>query len=84
MTSAVSTPENYAEQRAALIVHSYVAVAGLAVIVLVNALTNAAAGRFTEWSAWWCVWAVLGWTSGLAVHGFVVWLNRPMQNELGY
>lgn len=26
---------------------------------------------------WWSVWAIFGSTTGLGVHGLVVWLNRP-------
>ena len=45
--------------------------------VRVNLVTNISAGTADEWNAWWSVWALLGWSIGIAVHGFVVWLNRP-------
>ena len=47
------------------------------IMFAVNLVTNISAGTAGEWDAWWSVWALLGWSIGIAVHGFVVWLNRP-------
>lgn len=57
--------------------HAAVFAAGMAVIFLVNLLTNMAAGIADEWSAWWSFWALIGWGLGIGIHGFVVWLARP-------
>ena len=50
---------------------------GMFIMFSVNLVTNISAGTVGDWNAWWAVWALLGWSIGLAVHGFVVWLNRP-------
>lgn len=57
--------------------HAGVAAATLTVIFAVNLVTNLAAGIADEWPAWWSVWALIGQSAGLAVHGLVVRLNRP-------
>lgn len=67
----------YVEQLRAFYVHAGVFVAGMFVIVTVNLLTNLSAGTAGHWSAWWSVWALVGWGAGIAVHGLVVRLNRP-------
>lgn len=64
-------------ERSAFFVHAGVFAAGMIVIVLVNLFTNLAAGVAGEWRAWWSVWALLGWSIGLAVHGTVVRVARP-------
>lgn len=69
--------ERHDEQREAFRIHAAVFVAGMAVIILVNLLTNLAAGIAGEWWAWWSGWALLGWGLGLAIHGLVVRLARP-------
>ena len=67
----------YVEQLRAFYVHAGVFAATMLVIFTVNLLTNLSAGIAGEWTAWWSVWALLGWSSGIAVHGLVVRLNRP-------
>ena len=67
----------YVEQLRAFYVHAAVFAAGMVVIFAVNLLTNLSAGIAGEWTAWWSVWALLGWGAGIAVHGLVVRLNRP-------
>lgn len=64
-------------RRRAFSIHAGVYAASIAVIVAVNAVTNAAAGLTGEWWAWWSVPAVLGWGIGVTVHGLVVRLARP-------
>ena len=49
----------------------------MTVIFAVNLLTNLFAGIAGDWTAWWSVWALLGWGLGIVIHGLVVWLNRP-------
>ena len=68
----------YVEQLRAFYVHAGVFAAGMLVIVTVNLLTNLSAGSAGEWTAWWSAWALLGWGVGIAVHGLVVRLNRPL------
>ena len=67
----------YVEQLRAFYVHASLFVVGMLIMFAVNLVTNLSAGVAGEWSAWWSVWALLGWGIGIAVHGFVVWLNRP-------
>lgn len=49
----------------------------MAITFAVNLVTNLSAGIAGEWSAWWSVWAFIGWSAGIAVHGLVVRLQRP-------
>lgn len=74
---ALEAAQRYVEQLKAFYVHAGVFVAGMAVIFVVNLLTNLSAGIAGEWSAWWSLWALAGWSAGIAVHGLVVFLNRP-------
>lgn len=67
----------YVQQLKAFNVHASVFAAGMAVIFVVNLATNLSAGIAREWSSWWSVWAFLGWGAGIAVHGLVVYVNRP-------
>ena len=67
----------YVEQLRAFYVHACMYAVGMLVMVAVNLLTNLSAGSAGEWSAWWSVWALIGWGAGIAVHGVVVRLNRP-------
>lgn len=67
----------YVEQLRAFYVHASLFVVGMLIMSAVNLVTNLWAGVAGQWSAWWSVWALLGWGIGIAVHGFVVWLNRP-------
>lgn len=53
----------------------------MVVIFSVNLTTNLSAGIADEWSAWWSVWALIGWGLGVVVHGLVVRLNRPLQSS---
>ena len=71
------TARRYADQRRAF--HSHVGgfAPGMFIMFAVNLVTNMSAGTAGEWNAWWSIWALLGWSIGIAVHGFVVWLNRP-------
>lgn len=68
---------NYDEQRLAWQVHAAVFAVGMAIMFVVNLAINLAAGIAGHWSAWWSLWSLLGWSIGVAVHGLVVWLNRP-------
>ena len=67
----------YVEQLRAFYVHAAVFAATMVVIFAVNLLTNLSAGIAGDWSAWWSLYALAGWGAGIAVHGFVVRLNRP-------
>lgn len=67
----------YVQQLHAFLIHAGVFAAGMVAIFAVNLLTNLSAGIASEWSAWWSVWAFIGWGLGIAVHGLVVRLNRP-------
>lgn len=69
----------HADQRRAFHVHTGVFAAGMVVIFVVNLAINVVAGIADQWSAWWSAWALIGWSLGLAVHGFVVWIN-PLVN----
>lgn len=69
----VMSVELWRRQRRAFTAHAAVFASGMVAIFVVNL----AAGIAGDWSAWWSVWALLGWSIGVAVHGFVVWLNRP-------
>ena len=75
----VDALSQYPEQLRALQAH--VAVAGGAALItfFVNLAINASAGILGEFSAWWSIWAFIGTGVGVAVHGFVVWLNRPTE-----
>ncbi len=68
----------YVEQLRAFYAHACMYAVGMLVIFAVNLLTNLSAGIAGEWTAWWSAWALLGWGLGIAVHGLVVWLNRPL------
>lgn len=67
----------YVEQLRAFYVHAGMFAVGMLVMFAVNLLTNLSAGTAGEWSAWWSLWALIGWGAGIAVHGLVVRLNRP-------
>ena len=67
----------YVEQLRAFYVHAGMFAMGMLVMFAVNLLTNLSAGTAGEWSAWWSLWALIGWGAGIAVHGLVVRLNRP-------
>ena len=67
----------YADQLRAFYGHVGGFATGMFIMFAVNLVTNISAGTAGEWNAWWSVWALLGWSIGIAVHGFVVWLNRP-------
>ncbi|RMH69865.1 MAG: hypothetical protein D6683_15785 [Actinomyces sp.] len=59
-------------------VHACVFALGMLVVVAVNLLTNLSAGIVGDWTAWWSLWALLGWGAGIGLHGLVVWMNRPL------
>lgn len=42
------------------------------VIFSVNLVVNLSAGVAGRWSAWWSVWALLGWGNGLVIHALFV------------
>ena len=67
----------YVQQLRVFYAHTGVFAASMLVIFTVNLLTNLSAGTAGEWTAWWSVRALLGWSSGIAVHGVVVRLNGP-------
>jgi len=69
--------ELYVEQLLAFRVHAAVFGVGMILIFAVNLLTNLAANIGNEWSAWWSLWALIGWGLGISIHGLVVRLNRP-------
>ena len=73
----VETAQRYLQQLQAFYIHAGVFAAGTVVIFVVNLATNLSAGIAGDWWAWWSVWALIGWGSGIAVHGLVVRLNRP-------
>lgn len=73
----VEAARRYVEQLQAFYVHASVFAIGMVVIFAVNLATNLSAGIADEWSAWWSVWALIGWGPGIAIHGLVVRLNRP-------
>lgn len=81
MTSAENeqeeTARRYVEQLRAFYVHASIFGASILIMLGVNLLVNLSAGIAGQWSAWWSAWAVLGWGFGIAVHGIVVWFNRP-------
>jgi hypothetical protein len=68
----------HAEQLRAFQGHAGGFIVGMTVIFGVNLATNLAAGIAGSWSAWWSLWALIGWSAGVAIHGLVVWLNRPL------
>lgn len=67
----------YVQQLRAFAIHAAVFAAGMALIFVVNLTTNLAAGIAGYWWAWWSGWALIGWSVGLGIHGFVVRLSRP-------
>ena len=67
----------YVQQLRAFYIHVAVFAGSMSINLAVNLLVNLNAGIAGEWSAWWSLWALLGWSTGIAVHGFVVRLNRP-------
>ncbi|MEM7284792.1 MAG: 2TM domain-containing protein [Actinomycetota bacterium] len=67
----------YVEHLRAFQVHTSMYALGMLIMFTVNLVTNLSAGIAGEWTAWWSLWALLGWSIGIAVHGLVVWLNRP-------
>lgn len=74
--AAIDAMREYAHQLRAFQAHAAVAAASIALIFVVNLTTNLSAGIAGQWSAWWSIWALVGWSAGLAVHGLVVRLNR--------
>ncbi len=67
----------YVQQLRVFYVHAAVFVGSMAINIALNLFVNLQAGIADEWSAWWSIWALIGWGAGIAVHGFVVRLNRP-------
>jgi len=67
----------YVHQLRVFYVHAAVFAGSMAINLAVNLFVNLSAGIAGDWSAWWSIWALIGWGTGIAVHGFVVRLNRP-------
>ena len=67
----------YVEQLRAFYVHASIFGATTFLMFAANLLVNLSEGIAGEWSAWWSAWAFVGWGFGIAVHGAVVWFNRP-------
>ena len=76
-TEREEAARQYVEQLRAFYVHASVFAASTFLMFVANLLVNLSAGTAGELSAWWSAWALLGWGFGIAVHGLVVWLNRP-------
>lgn len=72
-----ATPLFYKRQQQAFYLHTAVFVVCMIIMFVVNLATNLSAGSTGELRAWWCLWALLGWTIGIIVHGSVVLLNWP-------
>ncbi len=66
----------YAHELRAFQMHAIVYAIGMVTIIVVNWATNAAANITGEWEAWWSVWALLGWSIAIAVHGLAVRMSR--------
>lgn len=73
----VAAARLYVQQLRAFHIHAAVFAGTMIVMFVVNLLTNGAAGIGGAWSAWWSIWAFVGWGLGIATHGLVVRLNRP-------
>jgi len=73
----IEAARRYVKQLQAFHIHAGVFAASMLINVIVNLTVNVSAGIADEWSAWWSLWALIGWGSGIAVHGLVVRLNRP-------
>ncbi|MEM7272228.1 MAG: 2TM domain-containing protein [Actinomycetota bacterium] len=65
-------PTVYANQRRAFQVHATVFAATMVLILAVNLLVALGAGTAGQLSAWWSLWALIGWGSGITVHGLVL------------
>ncbi len=70
-------PPQYAEQVRVFQAHAAAFAVGMSIMFGVNLLTVVMAGVAGSWSSWWSLWALVGWSAGVAVHGLVVWINRP-------
>lgn len=57
--------------------HAGVFAATMVLIIALNLSVNLSAGIAGQWSAWWSVSALVGWSLGIAVHGLVVLLAEP-------
>ncbi len=69
--------DDYRHQVRAFQAHAGVFAATMVLIFGVNLFVNLSAGIAGQWSAWWSIWALIGWSFGIAVHGLVVFLARP-------
>ena len=77
VTDGPVEPSLYLEQVRAFQAHAAMFAIGMVIIFTVNLATNALAGVAGEFSAWWSLWALVGWGAGISVHGLVVLLARP-------
>ena len=73
----VDVAAKYEHQVRAFQAHAAVAAGTLTLILAVNLLTSLSAGTAGNIAAWWSLWAIVGWSPGLGIHGLVVWLARP-------
>ena len=73
----VEAARRYVQQRRVFNVHAAVFAGSMAINIAGNLFVNVSAGIADQWSAWWSIWALIGWGAGIAVHGLVVRLNRP-------
>lgn len=71
------TNKDYPHQVRAFQAHAGVFAVTMVLIFAVNLFINLSAGIAGQWSAWWSVWALIGWSFGIAVHGLVVFLAKP-------
>lgn len=71
------TIDDYPNQVRAFQAHAGVFAATMVLIFAVNLFINLSAGIAGQWSAWWSIWALIGWSFGIGVHGLVVFLARP-------
>ncbi|MEM7322800.1 MAG: 2TM domain-containing protein [Actinomycetota bacterium] len=78
---SIHTTNEYPHQVRALQAHAGVFAVTMVVIFAVNLSVNLSAGIAGQWSAWWSVWALIGWSLGIAVHGLVVFLNKPANDQ---
>lgn len=79
--NSTPTTNEYPRQVRAFQAHAGVFTVTMAVIFAVNLSVNLSAGIADQWSAWWSVWALIGWSFGIGVHGLVVFLAKPVNDE---
>jgi hypothetical protein len=70
----------HAEQVSVFRVHAAVFAVSTVAIFIVNLLINLADGLTGDLRAWWSLWVLIGWGLGIAIHGLVVRLARPVSD----